>query len=668
MGDFDGARIKPKNKDFDLGTGDFEGARVRKKKSKKPETSLYDDILQFGDNTLNRVKQFGSGALSGITRAGLAEGADQFGAGVMEVAPGVVAPIKTDAAIAGSKAAEKGLEALESMRPDEDDALGNVLYKAGEFGGGVASMPIPGVGAINSVKNVVPTAIKSSVPDNLLKLAAKYTAKGIGKSYNTLKNPIVEGSLIGAGSGALEQGGVNPFAADITSMLIMPTAIRSPRYAYQSIRHPNKTMLYPTARKMFGINKDNFNLRAAEAAERLGIDLNLSELNPSNNIAFTNTITAKHPWTGESVKLHNKNIDDKVKDLIQENLNLVGPQETPETLNRIAKKYKKADKLYPKNPEDRMVMPYESLNSALEIKNNPTGPAKSIRPSSDEKKVISFINKYINRVAPSASIDGVKIPGYKPQIQPIDSAILLSTKKSLNSNNINESIRWNNADPNIRNMLKPLNKSITNDALQLKDRYPEWYTSFKEAEKLYGDVASRKKFEDKLINGGFNYDDFNYQPVMLSRNLNTPKKIKNIKHTYKNKSKEIKEKLDKNLKDLGVVSDAIVKRNRSNPNPSGTAAVAAKIAALGAITSPFLSYINNPNLTKSGIVGIGSGLSYFTAPKFFYNTVVDNKNLIKDTIDNMKNPKPYIPLKNKLINSRINYIYPTINNIKNREN
>ena len=42
---------------------------------------------------LDRLGQLGKGALSGFMRSGLTEGADQFGSGVMEVAPGVVAPI-----------------------------------------------------------------------------------------------------------------------------------------------------------------------------------------------------------------------------------------------------------------------------------------------------------------------------------------------------------------------------------------------------------------------------------------------------------------------------------------------------------------------------------------------------------------------------------------------
>ena len=660
MSKFEGLRTKPKNIEK---SSKFEGLRIREKKPKKPETSLYDDILKFGDNTLNRVKQFGSGALSGITRAGLSEGADQFGAGVMEVAPGVVAPIKTDAAIAGSKAAEKGLEALESMRPDEDDALGNVLYKAGEFGGGVASTPFPSSVAVNATKNVIPAAIKSSVPDNLLKLAAKYTAKGIGKSYNTLKNPIVEGSLIGAGSGALEQGGVDPLAADITSMLLMPTAIRSPGYAYQSIRHPNKTIFYPTARKMFGINKDKFNLRAAEAAERLGIDLNLSELNPSNNIAFANNAAAKNWLSHKGVELHNQNIRDRVRDILEENLSLVGPKRTEEVERIINKKYGKSDKLFPKNPEDRMITPNNSVE-ALQ-----TGfSTKSIVPSADEAALLAYQEKILSQLAPDAFIGGVKIKDFKPKPQPIDALVIKDTGRSLNSNDSKNVINYKNPEPNVRNNAKKFGKGYRKDLDQLGERYPEWHKAEKDANKYFSDVATREKFENALINGGFNYDKFDYQPAMMSKNLNSPKKFKKVQHSYKNRSKPIKNQLDTNLEDLGSISDAIVKRNRSNPNPSGTAAALTNSNLLSNIASLGLGagsiFTGNPFL---GVAGTSIPLAKFFGPQFFYSNVVNNKKLIKDTIDNIKNPKHNIPFKDRLINNRIRYVYPIINNKLNNE-
>ena len=650
MSKFEGLRTKPKNIEK---SSKFEGLRLRPKNIKEEEPS---------PSFLDRAKQFGSGALAGITRAGLLEGADQFGAGVMEVAPGVVAPIQPDSAKVMSESAEKGLDALESMRPDEDDAIGNILYKSGEFGGAVASTPFPGGGAINAAKTIVPATVKSSAPAGLLKLAAKYGAKGINKSYNTLKNPIVEGSLIGAHSGALQQGGVDPLAADITSMLLVPSAIRSPRYVYQSIRHPNKTIFYPTARKMFGINENNFNLRAAEAAERLGVDLNLAELNPSNNIAFTNNVAAKSWLASEGVKLHNKNIDDKVKDILQETLNKVGPKKTDSVEKIIDNKYAKTRALFPKNPEDRMILPNHSVAALRNIKN------RSLAPSPSEAAVLAYKQKILDQLAPEAFIEGKKIEGFTPPMQPIDAEILLDSKVSLNSNDPNNIIRYSNPEKSTRNQIKSVGRGYRKDLDQLGEKYPEWHSSLKDADKYFSDVASREKFENALINGGFNFDDFNYQPGMMTRNLNSPKKFKNIKHTYKNKSKTTREQIDKNLEDLGIVSDAIVKRNKSNPNPSGTAAVASNLSSLTPIASSIGSFFVYPNITTAGISGLFAGGLGYGAPKFFYNKVIDNKNLIKDTIDNIKNPKHSIPFKNRLINSRIRYVYPTINNKINDEN
>jgi len=126
----------PKNIDRDQlpsqRNGVFDKYRNPKAVAKEPPPSFFD-----------RVGQFGTGALSGFMRSGLAEGADQFGAGVMEVAPGVVAPILPESAEFMAKSANRGLEALDSMKPRENDSLGNILYKAGEFGGATASLPLP---------------------------------------------------------------------------------------------------------------------------------------------------------------------------------------------------------------------------------------------------------------------------------------------------------------------------------------------------------------------------------------------------------------------------------------------------------------------------------------------------------------------------------------------
>ncbi len=128
--------------------------------------SILDD-QEDNFSLLDRAKQFGSGALAGFSSAGLAEAADQFGAGVMEVAPGVVAPILPQSAQVMAKSANKGLEALESMRPDEDDKLGNVLYKSGNFIGATANMPFPSTTAVNYGKSLLSGAAGGGISGGL---------------------------------------------------------------------------------------------------------------------------------------------------------------------------------------------------------------------------------------------------------------------------------------------------------------------------------------------------------------------------------------------------------------------------------------------------------------------------------------------------------------------
>lgn len=656
MSEFEGLRIRPKNSELNAVKNEFEGLRTKPKSIEIIEEDLSPSYL-------DRAKQFGSGVLSGISRLGMQEGADRFGAGVMEAGPGIVAPIYPDSAIIGAEAAEKGLEALESMRPEEDDGIGNVLYKAGEFGGAAASMPIPGAGApVSMATKAVSSTMPSGTLKQMLYLTNKYGIKPVSNTVKRVYNtPFGEGATIGAGSGLLQEGGVDPLVADLTSMVVTPTAMRAPSRAYNYARHPIKNVAYPAARWFFNVNKDNFNLKAAEAAERLGVDLNLAELNPSNNVAFANNVAAKNILANKAVELHNKGIEDRVKDIIEENLNLVGQKRTPEVEKLIDKKYNKTRKLFPSNPEDRMITPEHSVKALQE-----GFDTASFSPSPNETAVMNYRQEILDQLAPGAYIKGDKIEGYTPPIQPVDAKRILDSKISLNDND--SLIRYNNPNSNVRNNAKKFGRGYKKDLEVLGERYPEWHKSFVDADKFFGDVASRENFENALINGGFNYDMFNYQPGMMARNLNAPKKIKKIKHTYKNKPKATKEKLDQNLEDLGIISDAIVKRNRSNPNPSGTALVSNAVNSLGNIASigsgAASMFTHSPIL---GAVSVGIPTAKFLAPKFLYNNVINNKRFIKDTIDNMKNPKPKVPFKNRLINSRINYIYPTVNNMRNRE-
>jgi hypothetical protein len=186
MSDFEGARIRSKNSGFDVGKNDFEGARTR---SKNP-------VYQNTEDSLSRIGQFFKGALSGFSKAAMSEAADQAAAGVMDVG-GIAVPISESSALANIP--QKGIESLEAMKPRENDSLGNIFYKAGEFGGGVASFPMmPGAASI---------------------------ATGARSLLSPLAKEFGKGATIGAGSGMLQEGGVNPLAADLAATFLVPGSV-----------------------------------------------------------------------------------------------------------------------------------------------------------------------------------------------------------------------------------------------------------------------------------------------------------------------------------------------------------------------------------------------------------------------------------------------------------
>lgn len=166
----------------------------------KREAPSRIDLSQYKriskEESPSRIGQFFKGALSGFSRAAMSEAADQAGAGVMDVG-GIAVPISESSALANIP--QKGIESLEAMKPRKNDSLGNILYKAGEFGGGVASFPMmPG---------------------------AASAATGARSLLSPLAKEFGKGAVIGTGSGMLQEGGVNPLAADLASTFLVPGSV-----------------------------------------------------------------------------------------------------------------------------------------------------------------------------------------------------------------------------------------------------------------------------------------------------------------------------------------------------------------------------------------------------------------------------------------------------------
>jgi len=508
---------------------------------------------QESPSFFERVGQLAKGALSGFTRSGLEEAGKQAKYGVMDVGRGVV-PISESSAMANIP--EKGIEALESMKPNKNDSLGNILYHAGEFGGGVGSFPIlPGRAASSGAKSL----------------------------FSRFGKDIGAGTAIGAGSGVLQEGGINPLVADVASSVVTPTL--KPQNLLNVFKKTGETAA-KVPMKIMGLSPKGLNIEAARAARDLNIDLPAATLTNSKLTGLADQYVGKAPIFGEMIGKKYANAEAQTKKALEKIYNEVGPKETPEVEALISKLYKERTESLPKGAN---VKPKHLKEAIDNIK------IDSALLSSDEKSLLDALATLRNEIEPQSKLVSqfgqIKIP-----LQEFDVNKLIGTKTSLN--NI---IKWGK-DEGVKNQLRSVQHAITKDIAEYGKMNPEWYKTFKKADKLYGDVAKREKLESLLGHKSTNYatEDLSYNA--LAKAINNPKNAESIK---KQLTPETFEKIQK----LGTVAKAMAIKNKNIPNPSGTATTAAVSAVIYGLAS-------NP-LKTIPTVAAGYGLTKLLTDKKF---------------------------------------------------
>jgi hypothetical protein len=436
---------------------------------------------------LDRLGQFGKGALAGFSRSGLAEAADQFGAGVMEVAPGVVAPILPESAEFMAKSASRGLEALDAMKPKENDSLGNILYKAGEFGGATASLPLPTGASLNAAGSAIRGGSKS--------LLTKF-AKDIGT-----------GSSIGAGSGVMQEAGVDPLHADLISSVATPTAIIKSKSLLNNFTKPRQT-LAKIPMKLMGLTPKSMNIEAAKAARDLGIDLPAAAVTDSKLTALADQYVGKAPIFGNKLKNKYALAEEQTQKVLSDIFDEIGPSRTPEIESQIAGLY---DKVKTSLPADAKTLPTNFKEAIDNIK------IDTAILSPDEKSLLQSLETMKNEIEPFSKVLNQYGSPIKLPLQEYDVNKLVGTKKSLNS-----IIKWD-TDAGVKNQLKKIQKAVSRDIQEYGKSNPEWYDAFKEADKLYGDVAKRERLENILRHKATNDATESLSYNTLAKAINNPK-------------------------------------------------------------------------------------------------------------------------------------------------
>lgn len=529
----------------------FDKYRSPKAVAKEPPPSFLD-----------RLGQLGKGVLSGFSRAAMQEAADQASSGVMEVG-GMAVPISESTALANIP--QKGIEALDSMKPRENDSLGNILYKAGEFGGATASMPLPSSVGVNAAGSAIQGGGKS--------LLTKF-AKDIGTA-----------SSIGAGSGVMQEAGVDPLYADLISSVATPTAIVKSKSLLNNFTKPKET-LAKIPMKLMGLTPKGMNIEAARAARDLGIDLPAAAVTDSKLTALADQYMGKAPIFGNKLKNKYTLAEEQTQKVLSDIFDEIGPARTPEIEGHIAGLY---NKVATSLPAEAKVLPANLKKAIDEIKIN------TAILSPDEKSLLQSLETIKNEIEPASKIVSQYGP-IKLPLQEYDVNKLVGTKKSLNS-----IIKWD-TDAGVKNQLKKIQKAISQDIKEYGKTNPEWYDAFKEADKLYGDVAKREKLENILGHKATNYATDSLSYNALAKAIYNPKNTESIK-------KQLTPDVFKKIQKLGTVAKAMAIKSKNIPNPSGT-------ATTGGISAAIFGLFYDP-ITTAKLLGGGYGASRLLTDKKF---------------------------------------------------
>ncbi len=524
---------------------------------------LWEAISEIPSEVYNN--NFTKGIVSGIGRAGISEAAEQTAAGVMEVAPGVVVPIAESAALSGIP--DKGLEAIENMRPDENDSLGNVLYNAGEFGGATASMPmLPVRGAVNAAANT-------------------------GKSlFGKFGKEAAMGSAIGGVSGAIQQAtDIDPLYADLVAIGTTPGALRQTKSIFNNFNEPKKLV-----RKAMGLTKEGgLDIPAATAARDLGIDLPAAALTDSNLTGLADQWISKTPVFGNKLRNKYLNANEQTRKALEDIYDQTSQKRTPELESKISELYANSRKTLPKEPGKRSVIPVNTNNIINELYDEISNSDIFAKDTNDLLTVLKSLKKGVDPV----STIKTKYGSIKAPIQPYDVKKLINAKMNLNA-----MIKWD-TDEGIKNLARKLQKAVSDDISEYGKINPKWHKTYREADKTFGDLAKRERLEETLGQKATNYATDGLSYNTLAKAINNPKNAETIQ---KQVTPEVYSKIQK----LGQVARAMASKTSRVPNPSGTATTSATIGGLGTL----IGLLYDPTFTGAA-VGTGSILGSWYGSK-----------------------------------------------------
>ena len=320
--------------------------------------------------------------------------------------------------------------------------------------------------------------------------------------------------------------------------------------------------------------------------QKLGIDLPAAAVTDSKLTALADQYVGKAPIFGNKLKNKYLLAEEQTQKVLSDIFDEIGPARTPEIEGQIAGLY---NKVATSLPTEAKVLPVNLKKAIDDIKIN------TAILSPDEKSLLQSLETIKNEIEPASKIISQYGP-IKLPLQEYDVNKLVGTKKSLNS-----IIKWD-TDAGVKNQLKKIQKAISQDIKEYGKSNPEWYDAFKEADKLYGDVARREKLENILGHKAANYTTNSLSYNALAKAINDPKNSESIK-------KQLTPEVFKKIQKLGTVAKAMAIKSKNIPNPTGT-------ATTGGISAAIFGLFYDP-ITTTKLLGGGYGATKLLTDKKF---------------------------------------------------
>lgn len=508
--------------------------------------------------------------------------------------------------------------------------------------------------------------------------AIKYAGSKLGSNLGNMSTsnfvgstkPIDLASGVAAGSAATsasenDYGVPASLAAGLAAGSLTNAALASPKN-FESLKN--------IAAKGLGHSSENINLDTVKTSERLGLDYPVTLVNESKPLAGIEQLVQRTPIIGSKYNKRLVDIDNSYNEKIKNTLGKVGNKisesnDNSESLFEVGSSLKSTlektkdsvkqekDSLYEMAnkllPENASIIPKNTIETINKIRNS----IKTLRPSSDEKLLLSYLDDLEGGIV-------LKSDKFKTSL-PVSIDMLSGTKRSLN-----DTINWDFNVAGVKNNLKKIQKSIKDDLAEYGKENKDWFKAYSDADSYYGKYLGDEALASDTVKKIFSQEDPEKVLLMLKETSDF-RKIENslgssaegkkffdslkrekldnmiLGKTIDPKTNEISyssfakmmedpksstlmrylagEKNYKTFKDLGEYAQAMVKRARRNPNPSGTA-----------YTNTMLGVVTGAMMGGGGIINTVKNAGKLAIVSGAISNIITNKKLLNYSVNAAK--------------------------------